>query len=264
MSYATLMARLQLGRSNADLLNVAADLAERFRASIAGVAACEPAPSMYNVAQGSQELIDLDLATMRQDAQSAKVEFEEILGSRIPDIRFCSMMNVGPLAECVANEARSADLLITNEDDAGALAMQCGRPVLVVPTGVKKLELNRIVVGWKDTRESRRAIMDALPFLRAGRTVAIVEITDSAQVVEARSHLDDVVAWLKRHQVQAKPMVAPSVGEDTDLFNAIVRDEGAGLVVAGAYGHSRLREWIFGGMTSNLLLQMERCSLISH
>jgi nucleotide-binding universal stress UspA family protein len=120
------------------------------------------------------------------------------------------------------------------------------------------------MVGWKDTRESRRATLDALPFLKRAAHVTVVEIAGEDNLPAARSHLRDVIAWLRCHGVEAEPIAAPSSGNDATQLIAIARDQGATITVAGAYGHSRLREWALGGVTRDLLLSPDRCSLLSH
>jgi nucleotide-binding universal stress UspA family protein len=142
--------------------------------------------------------------------------------------------------------------------------MQVGRPVLIVPAPIDKLKLERVVIGWKDTRETRRAVFDALPLLKKVAHVTVVEITAEQDLVAARIRLEDVVDWLKRHGIGAKSLVSLSSGDDTTQLNAVAREQGADVIVAGAYGHSRLREWMFGGVTHDLLLRAARCALLSH
>jgi len=99
------------------------------------------------------------------------------------------------------------------------------------------------------------------------KDVAVAEIPEqggsrSAAVARVR----DVVAWLSRHGVSASELVAAK-DEDRDAtaqLDGIAADVGAGLVVAGAYGHSRFREWILGGMTQHLITKPARCVLLSH
>ena len=78
------------------------------------------------------------------------------------------------------------------------------------------------------------------------------------------SHVEDVVGWLERHGVVAETLACRSIGEDATRLNDIAQEQNADLIVAGAYGHSRLREWVLGGVTCDLLLRADRCSLVSH
>jgi nucleotide-binding universal stress UspA family protein len=180
-----------------------------------------------------------------------------------------------PLAGWLASQARCADLVISAQAsadlldasrilDSGDLVLQVGRPVLLVPAGLDSLALDRVLVGWKDGRESRRAVADALPLLQQAGRVTLVEVAARADADTARQHLADVAGWLLRHGVTAQTLVAPSAGDDTRSLHDIAGDERADLIVAGAYGHSRLREWVLGGVTRDLLLRTPRCTLVSH
>lgn len=276
MTYKTLMIHLQLRQSNEGVLNIAADLADRFQAGVIGIAACQPVQIVQGDVYVSGDLVDQDRKEILKEIRHAEAAFHKALGPRVDLREWRSAVTLASLPGYLADEARSADLIITGLDrdtslfdmsrhvDIGDLVMQVGRPVLIVPTTAHALKAERIVVGWKDTRESRRAILDALPLLRRAAQVALVEIADAADLAAARARLADVAAWLKRHGVVAELVASPSTGDDAARLNAIVRDQDAGLVVIGAYGHSRLREWAFGGVTRELLLHTDRCLLVSH
>jgi nucleotide-binding universal stress UspA family protein len=142
--------------------------------------------------------------------------------------------------------------------------MQAGRPIIIVSPATEKLTLDHILIAWKDARETRRAVYDALPLLKIAARVTVVEIAVTAELAAAQLHLEDVRAWLKRHDIDAQQIVSPSIGDDASLLNAIAEEQGADLIVAGAYGHNRLRELILGGVTHDLLLCPNRCSFVSH
>jgi nucleotide-binding universal stress UspA family protein len=146
----------------------------------------------------------------------------------------------------------------------GAPVLQAGRPVLIVPGTIDKLVLGHVIVAWKDTRETRRAALDALPLLKMAARVTVVEVAAEGDLESARLHLEDVVVWLKRHDIAAALLVSASNGDDTGRLNAIAQEQNVDLIVAGAYGHSRLRELVLGGVTHDLLLCPGRCVLVSH
>ena len=276
MTLATLMVCLRLEHSNADLLAVTADLAERFRASVIGVATRHPMQFMFSGGLVPEELIEQEANEFKEEVDGLEAEFHNALLGRAGKLQWRAKMELGPLSDYIANEARCADLVITDVDrsgsfshpatyiDVGDLLMRVGRPVLVAPAAVSNLKLERAVVGWKETPEARRAVLDALPLLREAASVAVVEIAGEAELEEARFRLDDVVAWLDRHGVAAEPIAAASRGADASGLTAIAREQGADLIVAGAFGHSRLREWVFGGVTRDLLLRSDRFALLSH
>ncbi len=140
-----------------------------------------------------------------------------------------------------------------------------GRPTLVVPEGVASVRAEHIVIGWKDTREARRAVSDALPFLQQATRVTIVEACGPGDEQTALGRLDDVACYLARHHINGGPKVLlEQKGSGAKQLLQVAQEERADLLVTGAYGHSRLGEWIFGGMTPELLLASPICCLMSH
>jgi nucleotide-binding universal stress UspA family protein len=140
-----------------------------------------------------------------------------------------------------------------------------GRPTLVVPEGVNSLSAEHIVIGWKDTREARRALRDALPFLQEATRVTIVEACKPGDEKTALGRLDDVARYLSWHRIKGGPKVMlEQKGSGAQQLTRIAQEERADLLVTGAYGHSRLGEWIFGGMTRELLAASSVCCLMSH
>ncbi len=276
MTFATLMVCLRLGRSNADLLAVTGGLAERFQASVVGIATRQPMQFMFNGGLVPEQLIEQEAQEFQDAAEGLEAEFRSALLGRATDLQWRAKMQLDPLSDYIANEARNADVVITDLDrsasfshpstriDVGDLIMRVGRPVLVAPTGVSSLKLERAVVGWKETPEARRAVFNALPLLKEVASVKVAAIVGEAELEEARFRLEDVVAWLGRHGIAAEPITAASRGDDASELRAIARDERADLIVAGAFGHSRLREWVFGGVTRDTLLRSERFTLLSH
>jgi nucleotide-binding universal stress UspA family protein len=143
--------------------------------------------------------------------------------------------------------------------------MQVGRPLLVVPDACNWLDLRSVLVAWKDTPEARRAVSDALLLLGQAKEVIIAEIVeDKADRSAALSRVGDVVEWLSRHGVRASQRVPERHGDAATQLERIASEVGAGVVIAGAYGRSRLSEWILGGVTRRLINPPSRCSLLSH
>lgn len=276
MSYATLMVHVELGKSNADLLKITSDLAERFQASVIGIAACQPIQYVYGDGFISGEVLDQNLSEIQTEADAAETEFRAVLGPRVTDLDWRFAITRGSIAEYIGQEVRSADLLITKPDrggslldrtrnvDIGDLVIRAGRPVLLIPAGATRLTPDRVMIAWKDGREARRATLDALPLLEMASHVTLVEITPEDDVAAAVKRLDDVAGWLKRHGIAAEPLVVHATGNDAAAIEATAREQSAGVIVAGAYGHNRLREWVLGGVTADLLMAANRCALLSH
>jgi nucleotide-binding universal stress UspA family protein len=277
MTYATVMVSLALDQSNEARLQVAGELAERFEAAIVGVAAAQFAPPLY-FADGAeaQALIDDGEATVKRRLAGLEAQFRAATKSRGGHAEWRSAMDFP--ARFVLAQARCADILVSGGQspafsDAFALAsprdlvMQAGRPLLVVPDGRNWLDLRSVLVAWKDTPEARRAVADALPMLRKARDVTIVEIPErDDDRLAVTTGVTDVAAWLARHGVTATARISEAAPNETAAaqLEKVAGDVGAGLIVAGAYGHSRFRELILGGVTQYLVTQSARSVLLSH
>ena len=275
MTYATLMVHLELGRANAGLLQVVGDLAERCAAGVIGIAACQPMQMVYADGYVATEVYEQDNRQLQQEICAAEAEFRVALQTRAKRLEWRSSIWATPPSDYVAREARAADLVITGVASGGLLdaphtvrtgdlIMQVGRPVFVVPATATQLKLHRAIIGWKDTRESRRALLDALPLLKLAGQVTVVEIAAPDAMDAARSHGQDVVHWLSHHGVQSEALAQPTTGDDAVGLYTVAQDLGADVIVAGAYGHSRLIEWALGGVTRDLLLRQDFCALLSH
>ena len=273
MSYATLMVYVNVDHVSKTLVSVAADLADKFSARLIGLSARAIVPPV--VAEGVvivDNASELEIAQMKKSLAEAGGNFRAAAGAK-RETEWRSALEIP--TDTLIRQARCADLIIIKksgrsidfykEPDPGMAIMGAGRPFLVVPGGVKTLAADHVVIGWKDTREARRAIQDALPFLRQARRVTGVEICESDQKEAAQHQIDDVVLYLARHKVRAEGRVETRLlGSGADQIIGFAEEEGADLLVAGAYGHSRLNEWIFGGMTRDLLTSSPICCLMSH
>jgi nucleotide-binding universal stress UspA family protein len=275
MTYATIMTHLELGRPNTSVLQVAGDLADRLHAGVIGIAACQTMAFGYGENYMSGAIIEEVQDEVDKEFKEAQLEFRKALHSRIATLDWRSAVMFAPLADYLAREARCADMVVTGSParefldpsrhvNMVDLVMQIGRPILIVPEARKATTLNRMVVAWRDTREARHAALDALPLLKLAAHVTVVEIAPKDDLSEAGKRLDDVVRWLKRHGMEAQSVTSESTGDDTARLNAIADEQDADLIIAGAYGHSRLREWALGGVTGDLLLRAKRCIFVSH
>ncbi|MGJ5039070.1 MULTISPECIES: universal stress protein [unclassified Bradyrhizobium] len=277
MTFATVMVSLALSQPNEARLQVAADLAARFDAGVIGVAAAEFAPPLYfTTGEQAQDLIEQGEAALRNRLAELEQQFRTAVGDRAASLSWRSAVDFP--ARYVLAQARAADILVTGGvppgvSDAFAVAnpkdlvMQAGRPLLVVPDNASSLDLGTVLVAWKETPEARRALTDALPLLAKASGVVVAEIPETASEYDAcAARLADVVAWLGRHKIVASARVAePGQGRNVAAtLDAVAADVSAGLVVAGAYGHSRFRELVLGGVTEHLMTRSERCVLLSH
>ena len=274
--YSTIMVNLELFQDCTRLLKITGDLAERFEADVIGVSASQPIQVVYDAGALCGEVVELDRSEVEAGMRTAEQQFRAAFAHRAHRIEWRSQVAVESPSEYVARQMRGADLLITGAGPNGLvlnntrrvntsdLIMQAGRPVLIVPASVELLAAKHIVVGWKDTREARRAVFDALPLLKAASRVTIIKIAEYEDLAEARANAEDVVQWLHRHGIKAESISVPASGDGASQLEAIARNTGADLIVAGAYGHSRFREWALGGVTLELLQHAGICTLMSH
>lgn len=272
MTYSTVMAHLDGARSNKAVLDVTAALAQRYDAAVIGIAACQPVQlgDCDGYMDGAFAVVERDI--VNDELAHAKTEFHQHAGLSRHILEWRSIPTLKSVAHVVAEEARGADLLITSAPkvsdeaashaDRGDLILHAGRPVLIVPDANVATEFLTIVVAWNDTRECRRAIVDALPMLHKADRVIVAEVSDDAIV--AGDGIRDVIAWLRRHNIQGDHVNARVKHSAQESLGLIAHDVEADLLVAGAYGHSRAREWAFGGVTRDLLLHERRCTLLSH
>jgi nucleotide-binding universal stress UspA family protein len=274
VSFATVMVHVDIdGTSNARV-RLAAELADRFKADLIGISACilppYPAEGAYFV---TREVVERERRDIKASLARAGVAFRAAAGVDRPGLEWRSDIELPD--NYVASEARAADLLVvgrqaapadvTRSLDTGGVVLRAGRPVLVVPPDVDTLPAERVIIGWKDGREARRALRDALPFLHGAKAVTIVEIRDEEAEGDGRRQVDDVVRYLARHKISVGSMIAAqSKGGVADELIRLAKAEGADLIVAGAYGHSRLGEWVFGGVTRDLLASSPVCCLMAH
>lgn len=145
--------------------------------------------------------------------------------------------------------------------DVGAAILAAGRPVLVAPRLAPKLRFDRVLIGFKATREGRAALAAALPLLDRARRVLIASVGQAAA-----ADLRDAAAFLHGHGIRAETTVIEDAA-DKDAGRtllALAGKEGSDLLVTGAYGHSRTRELVFGGVTRTLLTEARLPCLMVH
>jgi nucleotide-binding universal stress UspA family protein len=274
MSYAAVMVYLDAEQAAEAPLRVAAKVADKFNATLIGLSALGVRPAF--VAEGvviDEPLTQAQIQGLEEKLAEKETWFRATAGGDQRRREWRSALDI-PI-DVLAREARGADLIVIagtrapgdvyNTIEASTAILKVGRPTLVVPAGAGSLAADHIVIGWKDTREARRAVQDALPFLHEATRVTIAEICASGEEDEANKHLDDVARYLGRHRIKASPkIILQRQGPAASQLLALAATEGADLLVTGAYGHSRLGEWIFGGVTRDLLATSATCCLMSH
>jgi nucleotide-binding universal stress UspA family protein len=259
-------------------IRLACSLAARFDARLIGLAAAMldlPVIDPMGYAPIDGETIACEREILESDLKRAAEKFALYADAKKLTTEWRA--NLEFPADMLCRHARAADLLIIGRGEAerstgpqrvldpGDVLMRAGRPVLLVPSGVDNVVLEHVVIAWKDTRESRRAVADALPFLQAAHAVSILEFCTEDEVAEAKESVSDVASYLGRHGVVAKgeARILSKTDPAAEII-AFATEKGADLIVAGAYGHARLREWALGGVTYELIKRSPVCCLLSH
>jgi nucleotide-binding universal stress UspA family protein len=262
-------------------LDFAAGLAARHGAHLIGLHAVEgglPAGLTSDMGGASLGLLLAELrAAAEADAARMRLAFEDRVRRDGLQGEWRESMGMPP--EAVALHARYADLAVLGQPEPGsaqaamnemileAVLFTAGRPVLMLPyAGHFTPAPETVLVGWNASREAARAVHDALPLMQAAGQVRVLAV-NPRQGIGGHGEVPaaDIALHLARHGVAATAQhaTAKEVRESDVLLNSAA-DLGAGLLVMGAYGHSRLREMVLGGVTRGILARMTLPVLLSH
>lgn len=275
MRYKTIIVQLEVDAPSTQLLEFACDVASRFEAGLIGFAAAEPRRTVPSEVGGS----------LAVDATRTQIEeIEALLEDREKEFRTVTAnigraswrSQIGHPTRSLARHARAADLVITGAGSLdlfsnghrtinhGDLVLAAGRPVLLPSGSLHAVKAEHILIAWKDAREARRAVSDAMPFLTRASDVMVTTI-EERETLDADESVNDVARYLIRHGVRARSQTL-GAGRSDPVFalKEVAREMGADLIVAGAYGHSRIRELVFGGVTRSLLSELSLNRLISN
>jgi len=277
MTYASIITHVQSEAEAAPRLACAAALARRFGARLIGLGAEMIPPLAFDNGFYS---VDAEWVTsMRQTIEEQLVAAHEAFKREtagVADADKAWLSGIDSPTPTLAAASRAADLIVIGggprrqqgpyrDVNPAELTIQAGRPVLVVPANAKPLSAGKIVLAWKDTREARRALSDAMPFLEASEGVLVVEVCESENAEDAQIRTGDVVEALSRRGAKAEAkVIAPGHEPPGVRLLDAATAFGADLIVLGCYGHSRLGEWVFGGVTRDVLAQDDIYLLLSH
>jgi len=252
-------------------------LADTFQARLKGVCPVPPPPLPVHAAGvpavGAGAAAEAQARgaeqAARQRASDAARDFRRLTERARLDAVFTDFD--GPQAEVLCLFARHGDLLVAcpGEDRglAGDLAIAAGRPILALPASGEWTQLGtRVLVAWNASREAARALADARPFLARAEKVTLLTVHEAGHETpqDGEPGSLDIVAHLAAHGIEATLEHAadePSLG---DVLLNRAADRGCDLLVMGAYGHSRLRELVFGGATRHVLEHLAVPTLFSH
>lgn len=280
MTIKDIVVQLDPSAASGRRLELACALARRHGAHLRGVLVVDVV-SMGGVMLGDDigaaRIIEEFRARALKDAVTVEADFHaRVSAAGVPGE--WSLMEASA-AETITRLARLADLVVLGQTDPensgatgnGLVAEQvlfgAGRPVLLVPYAGSFSDLGRhAVIGWTPRRESSRALHDALALLAPGAHVTVMTAArNAAEDGPGMDAASRVALHLARHGFAATAREVAAEGiEPADVLLNAVSDLGADLLVVGAYGHSRLREWVMGGVTRSLLAHATVPVLLSH
>ena len=277
--YKTIVVHVSPGPGAANTHSVAAGLANAMSAHLVGATVSGVIELNYLIAGGAPLMMmpAIEADVLRTDAEQRLTAFAQ----------FCSAQGVASCetrlldttaAEGMLLQSRYCDLLVAGRDDVaehgllmparlpGYLVTQSTRPVLLVPpTGKFDGKFGTVMVAWNGSPGASRAIAFALPLLRrAGKVLVTVCNADLERVDMGAEPGADLATYLSRHNANVEVVQADTNEETGSALCALARERHADLIVAGAFGHSRLHDWVLGGTTASLIDQAPVPLLMSH
>ncbi|KRQ08343.1 universal stress protein [Bradyrhizobium manausense] len=256
----------------------AISVAESFDAHIVGVTfVYVPEFPGYVTPQLQPEMLDQMIEASKKVAMAAIDQFDAAAGSSQLSAEHRLLRTMGEGAPTMlAKLVRRFDLGVFMQSDTKRVQndalierslFQSGRPLIVVPYVQRdRLKLDRIVCCWDGSNTAARAINDALPLLVRATTVKLLIVLDEKTKNDGHESRGAQMAdHLARHDVKVEVEVMPA--PDIDVASVIlsyVADCSASLIVMGGYGHARIREFILGGVTREMLKSMTVPVFMSH
>ncbi|MFK7869110.1 MAG: universal stress protein [Roseobacter sp.] len=278
MDYKTIFTVLSEEQTSQPVLTMATDLARRFDAHLEVMCmGMDRARSSYYEVGANAVIMEAAITETHAKAERIRHAVEKDLADE--GIMWNATSALGNLADTgriVANGARFGDLALAGQpykDGSGrdavllleALLFDAKRPTLVVPKAEMKDVPSDVVVAWNESPQSLRAIRCAIPFLQAAKSVHIAIIDPPDHGPDRSDPGGNLAVFLARHGVHCDIQVMSRSGSSvSDKLSRHVIDMNAGLLVMGAYGHSRFREAIMGGATRDILEHTSVPVLMAH
>ena len=288
MAIKDILVQVDGGKSAPARYAAATDLARTHSAHVTGLClAIEAAVPATILGMVSPELTVSQHEAAREQGESAIAAFHSALErtgtsgeGRLVQVRNFEAVDVfiqhGRHSDLVIlGQQDPSDLLPTTQSFPADVVLGCGRPGIVIPyIGTPSAFGQQVLVAWDGGREAARAVNDAMPLLEHAHSVTVLSVNPDLSSDGKRDPGADISLHLARHGVKvtaartiAREAIVGHAIIDTsvsDVILADVADNGFDLLVMGAYGHSRLREWALGGVTRDLLAHMTVPVFMSH
>jgi len=272
-----ILVRLERDPSRDAVNEVAVSLAELFDAHLTGVSFADERVLEVSFSELPSNVVRTIITEAESVAQAAIDRFAQLSEHRLSSVahRLIDDSSQSP-PKAFAQMARCFDLSVVMQPDPSAWSddaqtieaalFESGRPVIAVPYIQRQgVVLDQVVCCWDGGRASARAIGDALPLLKMAKNVRVLTIAnkDSSDLNECRGL--EIGAHLARHglKIDVEVTSAPDVDVADTILNWVA-DQSASMVVMGGYGHSRLREFVLGGVTRTMLSSMTVPVFLSH
>ena len=263
MDIRSILVNVDLETAGSASLTYAIDLAQTVGARLIGLAADQPNLALLGTdvtGTGATDFYVMERSEIERRLTAAEQQFTAAIPAGLKAEWRADIAD--PVRSLIAT-ARCADLIVTGPTmspvysarrrvDLGELVIGAGRPVIDIAKDTTRFAAGRVMIAWKDTREARRAVADGLPFLKLANEVNVVTISEGDPISE-REGLADVAAWLAAHGVDADTQLIDNKEGFDDVLETTAAMWHADMLITGGYGHSRMREWLFGGVTRNLL-----------
>jgi nucleotide-binding universal stress UspA family protein len=250
-------------------------MAEQFGARLTGVAAAPAPATMALAAMGEAAVYAAASEAAAESRQAAQELFERLTFGRAS--RRAWRAGEGAPAEVIAAEAGCADLVVVGPDNpydqdgaiyrlsAADVILSCRRPVMVVPTKAPAaFRGDRVLLAWTSAPEACRAAHDALPILRFADDVILAQVAPRHPTERYELAVEAMAEHLTRHGAMVTVRRVANPGDPAEALLQVADDSHCDMIVAGAYGHSRFREWVLGGVTRTLLQKSPLPCLLSH
>ncbi len=279
MAYKTIAALITDAESADRVTRGAVAIAAKFGAHLIGVypeQVAIPEAAMAGVPGMEPIIIDPQVVKESESAARARFEAAANLAEVVTEWRAIPHGSSDAALPALSS-MMCADLVVVGQREPRAKAssvyanletvmFDSGRPVLAVPfAGTPDREIRKVLLAWNATRESARAAFDALPFMLMAEETEILMVDPDADTADEEKVAGaEIAAALSRHGINVKVNAVRSAGlAPAAVIENRVFDTGSDLLVMGAYSHSRLREWLFGGVTRTLLESMTSLTLLS-